>query len=60
MSLNQTTSQLPQVGSDVGGFLSGLSPGLIDFIFNMAIVGGIIGIFIAVVAVIKHYATKKH
>jgi len=60
MALNDTTSTLPQVGTDIGGFMSGLAPGLIDFVFNMAIIGGIIGIFYAIVMVVKHYATKKN
>jgi len=59
MALNDTTAALPAVGSDIGGFLSGLAPGLIDFVFNLAIVGGVIGIFAAVVLIIKHYVTKK-
>ena len=59
MALNDTTSALPAVGADVGGFLSGLAPGLIDFVFNLAIVGGIIGIFAAIVLIIKHYVGKN-
>ena len=56
MALNDTTQALPQVGSDVGGFLTGLAPGLVEFIFNLAIIGGVVGIFYGIVAVVKKYA----
>ena len=59
-SLTQVTGQLPQVGSDLGSFLSNLSPGVVAFVFILAIVGGIIGIFAGVVFVIKNaMKTKK-
>ena len=58
-SLTQVTGQLPQVGSDLGNFLANLSPGVVAFVFILAIVGGIIGIFAGVVFVIKN-AMKKN
>lgn len=58
MALENTTQGLPQVGSDIGGFLSGLSPGLVDFLFTMGIALGIIGIIGAIIYLIKRYVVK--
>ena len=60
MALNDTTSTLPAVGSDIGGFLTGLAPGLVDFIFNLAIIGGVVGIFVAIVLIIKKTVVKNN
>jgi len=57
-TLTDTTGQLPQVGSDLGNFLANLAPGVVAFIFILAIVGGIIGLFGAVVFVVRN-AMKK-
>jgi len=58
-TLTDTTGQLPQVGSDIGSFLSNLAPGVVAFVFILAIVGGIIGLFAAIVTVIKNSMNKK-
>lgn len=58
-SLTSVTGQLPQVGTDLGSFLSNLAPGVIAFVFILAIVGGIIAIFGAVALVIQKAIKKK-
>ena len=52
-TLTDTTSQLPDVGTDIGTMLENLAPGVTSFIFILAIVGAILGILGAVVFVIK-------
>jgi len=52
VTLNATTSQLPKIGNDVGGFLSNLAPTLADFILNLSILiilSGIIGSIILLI-----------
>lgn len=58
-SLTDTTGQLPQVGSDLGDFLSNLTPAIVGFVFILAIVGGVIGIIGAVIFVIKKALSRK-
>ena len=57
-TLTDTTGQLPQVGSDLGGFLTNVSPGVVGFVFLIAIVSGILGLIAAVIFVIRA-AMKK-
>lgn len=52
-TLTDTTGQLPQVGSDIGSFLTNLAPGVVAFVFVLAVVGGIIGLLSAVIFVIR-------
>ena len=52
-TLTDTTGQLPQVGSDIGSFLTNLTPGVVGFVFILAIVGGILAVIGGVVFVIK-------
>jgi len=52
-TLTDTTGQLPQVGSDLGSFLTNLTPGVVGFVFILAIVGGILAVLGGVVFVIK-------
>ena len=59
-SLGQTTADLPQVGSDIGGFLTGIAPGLVSFIFMLGIAVGIIGIIGGIVYVVKSSVSKGH
>lgn len=58
-TLTEVTGQLPQVGADLGDFLTALAPGVIAFLFILAIVGGIIAIFSAVSNVIKNSMNKR-
>jgi len=57
-TLTDTTGQLPQVGSNIGSFLSNMAPGVVAFIFILSIIGGIVGLFAAVVTVIKNSLKK--
>lgn len=57
--ITETSGQLPQVGSDLGGFLKNLAPGVVAFIFVLSIVGSIIALFGAVIFLIKKYMGKK-
>lgn len=41
-NLIKTTSQLPQVGSDIGDFMSNTTPGITEFIFNLSIINVLI------------------
>lgn len=47
--LLSTTSQLGQVGTDVSGFLFGISPGIIAWVFGLAIVLGVIAMLFVMV-----------
>jgi len=48
-----TTSQLPQVGNDIGGFMKNSTPGIVEFIFNISIVSIIITLLYLVINFIK-------
>ena len=50
---NDTLEGLPQVGSDIGQFLTKLAPGVGAFIIIMGVFGGVAGIVYAIVGVIK-------
>lgn len=50
---NDTLQGLPQIGSDLGNFLSNLAPGVGTFLIIMGIFVGITGIIVAIVYVIK-------
>ena len=58
-SLTDITGQLPEVGSNVGDFLSNLTPGVVTFVFIVAIVSGVSAIILAIVLVIKSTISKK-
>ena len=58
MAINDTTADLPQVGTDLGSFLSNLMPGVTEVIFTLGIIGGIIALFGALVYVVKNAITK--
>ena len=50
---NDTLEGLPQIGSDVGSFLTNLAPGVGAFIIIMGVFGGVAGIVYAIVGVVK-------
>ena len=50
---NDTLEGLPRIGSDIGNFLTNLAPGLGAFIIVMGILGGVAGIIVAIVYVVK-------
>ena len=50
---NDTLAGLPQVGTDIGGFLTNLAPGLGAFIIIMGVLGGVGAIIYAVVTMVK-------
>lgn len=52
---NDTISGLPQVGSDIGGFLTGLAPGVGIFLLIVGLFSGIT----AIVAAIAHFIREK-
>ena len=58
-SLTDITGQLPQVGSDLGNFIANLTPGIIAFVFILAIIGGVISIVGGIVFVIRPAMNKK-
>ena len=51
---NDTLSGLPQVGSDVGSFLTNLAPGVGAFIIILGVFGGVASIVYAIVSVVRH------
>jgi len=51
--LTMTTSQLPQVGNDIGGFMKNSTPGITDFIFNLGIVSILVTLLVVVVSFVK-------
>jgi len=55
---NDTLEGLPNMGSDLGDFLSNLAPGIGKFIITLGIFGGIIAIIGAVVFVIVMMVKK--
>ena len=50
---NDTLMGLPQMGSDIGDFLTQLAPGVGIMILLLGIFGGIAGIIYAVIVVMK-------
>ena len=50
---NDTLEGLPEVGSDLGSFLSNLAPGVGTFIIILGVFGGVGAIVWAIVGVIK-------
>ena len=50
---NDTLDGLPQIGTDVGQFLTNLAPGVGAFIIIMAVFGGVGAIIYAIVTIIK-------
>ena len=50
---NDTLQGLPQIGSDVGGFLTNLAPGVGAFIIIMGVFGGVASIVFAIVSVVR-------
>ena len=62
-SIRAVTQDLPDVGSDIGGFMGNLGPGVVKFIFTMGIAGGIIfiiyGIYEVVVKSIKGTGKRR-
>lgn len=49
---NDTFEGLPALGSNLGGFMLNLAPGLVALIFVLAVVGGLVAIFYSVAGVI--------
>ena len=47
------TGQIPSVGSDMGGFLSRMTKGVVTLIFALTILGIIIGIMTLIIGLIK-------
>ena len=58
VALNDTVSGLSELGTDLGGFMTNLAPGLIAFIVPLAIVGAVVAIILGVAAMIKRKATS--
>ena len=50
---SDTLEGLPQVGSDVGGFLTNLAPGVGAFIIIMGVFSGVASIVFAIVSVVR-------
>jgi hypothetical protein len=50
---NDTLSGLPQLGTDLGDFLTALAPGVGVFIIILGVFGGVAAIVYAIVSVIR-------
>lgn len=57
--ISKTTQYLPAVGADIGGFLTGLAPGVVNFILNLAIVTAISLILYSVFTYIKNFKVVR-
>jgi len=55
---NDTLQGLPQMGSDLGDFLTNLAPGVGIFILLLGVFGGIAAIIYAIVVVVKRKINK--
>jgi len=55
---NDTLEGLPDMGSDLGDFLSNLAPGVGIFILLLGIFGGIAAIIYGIVVVVKRKINK--
>ena len=53
VAINESISGLSDLGTDLGGFLSNVAPGVGTFIIVMGIFGGIAAIVYAVATLIK-------
>jgi len=58
--LGNALTGMAVMGSDLGGFLSNLAPGVGSFILIMGIFGGIVAIFVGIPAIIKKSVDKKY
>ena len=52
VAINESVDGLAELGTDLGGFMTNVTPGVLNFIIPLAIVGGIIAIFAAFATVI--------
>ena len=50
---NDTLEGLPNIGSDVGNFLTNLAPGVGAFIIILGVFGGVASIIYAIVSIVK-------
>jgi len=57
---NDTLQGMPQVGTDIGAFLSNLAPGIGVFILILGVFGGLVAIVYGVVMVVKNNVSKNH
>ena len=57
-NISQSITGLADLGTDLGGFMTNVTPGILNFIIPLAIVGGILAIFGAFAFVII-MAVKK-
>jgi len=55
MGLTRTSSQLPQVGNDIGNFMKNSTPGITEFIFNLGIVSILVTLLVVVVSFIRKW-----
>lgn len=54
VALNETITGLDGLGTQVGDFLTNLTPGLVGFIATLGIVSAIIGLIMAIVFLVKN------
>jgi len=55
---NDTLQGMPQIGSDIGSFLSNLAPGIGVFILILGVFGGLVAIVYAVAMIVKKKVAK--
>ena len=54
VAVNESISGLGELGTDLGGFLSNVAPGVGVFVLLLGLFGGIAAIVYAIVSVIKN------
>ena len=53
IGLTRTSKQLPQVGNDIGNFMKNSTPGITEFIFNLAIVSILVTLLVVTLSFVK-------
>jgi len=53
VAINETITGLSGLGTDLGAFLTNITPGVVGFIVVIAIIGGVIAIIMAIAYLIK-------
>lgn len=53
VNISESVSGLASFGTDLGGFLTNITPGIVGLVFVLAIIGGVIGIIGALVYVVR-------
>lgn len=63
VAINDSVSGLSELGTDLGGFMTNVTPGILAFVVPIAIVGGILAIIAAfafvIIQAVKRFGNVK-